>query len=129
MKEKIDATDILRFFQSAAAWVKNGGKFVSEDLARKRAEVCLTCPLNNKGGVRGRCPTCYVLRAVSFMNEALNSRKFNGLTYCSVCGCDLNIKVNIPIDSIVNHGIDYPEYCWQRTEAQTQEGEGVGQVT
>jgi transcription elongation factor Elf1 len=127
MSDRIDTTDILRFFQSAVNWVKSGGKFVPEEEAQRRAAICRECPKNHKRAMRGRCPTCFGLRAVSFMNNVLNSRKFEGLTYCEVCGCDLNVKVNFPSDIIDNHGLDYPEHCWQRPgseNAKTETSQG-----
>lgn len=112
--EKIQINDIIRFLRSAVQWAQSGGKLVEPEEAKRRAEICLTCPMNRGDAMRGSCPTCFAGRAVRFMADMIKDRELPpGLYYCAMCGCDLKLKVNFPIGTIDNAGLEYPEHCWQ----------------
>lgn len=112
-KQSVSINDILRFFMTAASWIQSGGKFVDEAEAERRAEICRTCPLNGNY-MRGRCPTCFARAAVKLIGSTLKNRYFPKLKYCKACGCDLNVKVYIPLNVINNKGVEYPDHCWQK---------------
>lgn len=98
--------------------------------AIRRSTICKDCVFNKHTGMRGRCPGCFARKAVLFLfghrqgygekmkifPEAVPMSKnpLNGqLTYCEKCGCDLKLKVFLPLGVIDNEGVEYPPHCWQ----------------
>lgn len=130
-KIKIAIQRTTNFIQTTYNWISDGGKPVPTDLAIKRAEICSRCEFNRGDGSRGRCPGCFARGAVLalfgyrqgggqnmvFHKEMLpmtENPHNDDLTYCKKCGCDLKLKVFIPLGVIENEGVDYPPHCWQR---------------
>lgn len=120
----------VNFLNTTYNWIQAGGKPVDTELAIKRSKICEGCEFNRQDGSRGRCPACFargaVLALFGFRQGSGKNVKFhkellpmtdnphNGkLTYCKKCGCDLRLKVFIPLGVIENDGVDYPAHCWQ----------------
>lgn len=134
-KKRITITRIHNFLSTMANWLLDGGEPVPTEEAIRRSEICKGCEFNRPDGIKGRCPSCYARKAVLYLfgyREGSGSRvkhhpekvpmsenPHNGdLTYCGKCGCDLKLKVFVPLGVIENEGVDYPEWCWQRTETK-----------
>ena len=116
---RITVGNTIRFLNSAAAFVKSGGKLVSQEEANRRAAICATCPYNAANHRKGPgCTSCFAKRAWLFFQKKVRSDHDNELTYCKVCGCNLKLKVHFPLGSIDNKGIlpEYPAHCWQLDE-------------
>jgi len=130
-KKTIAIDRIHNFLSTMANWVMDGGRPVETQEAIRRAKVCKECEFNRQDGLKGRCPTCFSRRAILYLfgwREGFGSRLKNhpeavpmsdnphngDLTYCAKCGCDLKLKVFIPLGVIENRNVDYPEWCWQR---------------
>lgn len=118
--EPITFDNIISFLRTAMRWIQMGGKFVPYEEAERRAAICRTCPANHGAARRGACPECFARRAVKFIADQLKDRRFENLTYCEHCGCDLNLKVNLPLEALQTNGYDYPEHCWQRDARSDQ---------
>jgi len=110
--------DILRFMQTMWTWRRNGGGFVPQEEAERRATVCLTgangraCPHNEPSSL---CLGCKgVSEQLSQLVENRKTSQDNKLMMCSACGCNLHIKVHFPIESIHVDEDKLPPWCWQR---------------
>ena len=115
---KITIASAHKFLNTLAAWKQTGGELVSTEEAVRRSEICLKCPHNKSG----RCGTCYARRAVMYLMghgkaEAAipygDNPHSDSLTSCRKCGCDLKMKVFLPLGVLDNSKIEYPEWCWQ----------------
>lgn len=129
MKILIDRTQ--RFLHTAYKYFESGQEQVSLGEASRRARICAECPLNGADNHRGPCPECFARRAMEWMVGGWNKRKGKEepgnipveklpdqekLKYCGACGCNIQLKVFLPLGTIDNSGVDYPEHCWQVTD-------------
>jgi hypothetical protein len=104
--------DVWRAFKTATKWVSGGGKLVDQEEADRRASICVSCPKH--GNVTG-CVGCRGVLNWSF--DLLGNRRTQqdaNLAQCKVCGCELKVKVWMPLDAISGDAIDgdYPNACW-----------------
>lgn len=115
---KISISSAHKFLMSMAAWKHMGGEPVSTEEAVRRSEICIKCPHNKEG----RCGTCFARRAVMYLMGAKkmeaaipyqDNPHSDAITSCRLCGCDLKMKVFVPLGVLDNTGIKYPEWCWQ----------------
>lgn len=103
-------------------WLSEDGIPVSQELAQERASVCLKCPNN----VRGSALTAVVAEAVRRHVEVKNHLGLRvtgekNLGECSVCLCQLRLKIWVPMPIIRRHMIageweKFPTPCFQRDE-------------
>ena len=85
--------------------------FVSQEEADSRAEICETCPLNN----RRLCSTCNGLLGFSqlLIGRSRKTSRDLVLGTCEKCGCLLRVKVHLEkalLRKTTQH--NYPEHCW-----------------
>lgn len=117
IERHLTLNDVKQFLKTADTFIEGGGKFVDQELAESRANVCSRCPANHP--VSG-CLGCGGF--VSLAMEFLNGRKLkrdDELKSCAHCGCYLKAKVWLPLDAIQD-GIEYPSYCWVTKERNGQ---------
>lgn len=116
-----------------ADWIGDGVPVRSEH-ARGRAAVCLhgnegnSCPHNKSPKwweIFFKHPIAEAIRAQLYVKSKMNlsTPHDENLHMCSVCGCNLSLKVHTPIDHIKRHTspdvlAQYPAYCWQRREME-----------
>ena len=90
-------------------------------VAEARAEVCLKCEFNQKGGLVERFSqaTANEIMAVMGVLKDLNlhTSRESELHVCSKCDCPLSAKVFAPIDIVRKHirpetMASLPEWCW-----------------
>lgn len=116
IERHITLADGARFLHTAANFVRNGGKYVEQQEAERRAEICVRCPHNRQ--IPG-CLGCNNLTA--FALDLIGFRKTQNdvnLHSCSNCACLLKLKVHVPIEVIDNDGVgEWPEWCWNRLPA------------
>lgn len=114
VKHLANGTQIIR------EWLGEGGVPVSYEQAQSRALVCLSCPNNVPGGFI----TDAVANAIKAHLElkAKLSLKVSGerrLAQCSVCQCQLRLKIWCPVDLLRRRALPedkLPAHCWQLTE-------------
>jgi hypothetical protein len=108
----ISASQVMGFSKALIEAVRGGDAFTSEEEARRRAEICLSCPLNTKPS---GCTTCSVIESVT-AGLIQGSRRYPDLHVCAACGCGLKLKVNVSADIIrkadEGRDINYPPNCW-----------------
>lgn len=119
------ARSIPRGLEVIKNWLGEGGTVVHEILAQKRANICLACPCNQKGSILKAA----FAEAVRFHLEVKNQLGIRvqgekSLGECSVCMCQLRLKVHVPIETVHRHMmpgereilLEKAPQCWQINE-------------
>lgn len=97
-------TNVAAGAEVIVEWLDDGAEAVHPTIADKRAEVCVGCPLNGKGGLE----KWFTVPASEGIRRALNSRREmklgtshdDLLGVCEACLCPLKLKVHIPLERI-----------------------------
>lgn len=109
-------------------WLGSGGIPASRKVAQRRADICLKCPLNDTGEWSFSDEAASKIKAQLEAKKQLNltTKGEEGLGHCSACGCNLALKVNVPLDFILPH--TDPEVmeklhsdCWIKNEKEVKE--------
>ena len=107
-------------------WEESGKPPVAQEVAAKRAEVCVACPLNEKGGL-DRYFTLPAAALIKARLEKLHNMKMTtpsdvALGICGACLCVNKLKVWTPIEFIKEHTppeivAKFDSKCWVTNEA------------
>jgi len=106
-------------------WLGDGMNPVAEDLAGKRAGICVDCHANMRGrwwekstntvanAIRGQMEAKHGLQLETEHDEQLGT--------CGLCFCNLPLKVWCPMEHILAHTpkedlTSYPDHCWIKTK-------------
>jgi hypothetical protein len=100
------ADDVMRFMTTLKEFA--GRELVSEDEHKRRAEICMQCPMMART-----------------LTELLGGRKIHRPAEfhkraCKACGCNLDSKTYYPLDVLktvdekLGRTPDYWEKCWMR---------------
>lgn len=100
----------IRGMWRLAAWLNSGRERVHPFLADERAAMCGGCP---KSVARRRLST----RIFAFVFR-LRTRTGHLAGTCTACGCDIPIKVWVPLTEADKPTPEMPPYCWVRTERE-----------
>ena len=108
-KRWLGITDMLRFLQTMGPWVAAGRPFVEDAEAKRRGEICLTCPKHQHIG----CFGCHGIlnEVISFLGHEPDQR----LKGCEVCGCACAASVHIPLEFMQYPDLQFPSWCWKVT--------------
>lgn len=107
------------FLRAMIAFVKDGGRLVSYEVAEQRARVCIACPLNVK--IPGCSLECSAIRGLTMLavgrRELLREQK--QLHFCKVCRCYNAASVWFPIEAkqkaiTPEMNAQLPDHCWQK---------------
>lgn len=103
-------------------WLGSGGIVVAQELAQKRADVCLSCPLHSTTG------SVTEVAMVAFKQQIEVKKKLklrvNGekqLHLCTVCGCAMRLKIWPPIEIIAPDAEERQDLhvnCWLLSESK-----------
>jgi len=108
-------------------WVNSKEEAVPSELANKRAEICVACPLNEQGNLIDFFP---VQAAQAIGRELERRRGWNlstpsddKLGVCQGCYCVNTLSVHCPIETKLRHMPKevfdaLHESCWVRTEKE-----------
>lgn len=108
----------------AANWLGEGLKAVPQSLSEIRATICSKCPNNQPQVMRVEESVAEMVRkqlevrSLMSIRTSLDSRLFVcGRTKdFPGCGCQLKLKVHVPLSVIPDEPEKFPPHCWQRTE-------------
>lgn len=112
--------------QTLTDWLGEGAMPVSPKLAGKRANTCRKCPLNGSGNWLQRLASAVagvVKQQVELKNEmSLHVKNEDELGICSACGCAIQLKVWVPLETILQDTTQevmakLHEKCWITAEA------------
>lgn len=101
-------------------WLGSGGHTVEHNLAQKRADTCLKCPMNSSTFSLVEAAAAAIKQQVEMKNHLqlrVNGEK--GLHICQACGCAMRLKVWLPIERIMPEPSErekFHELCWLRSE-------------
>jgi hypothetical protein len=103
-----------------AAWLGGGGETVPIQMAQKRADICLKCPLNKPLSVVNETIAKAIkaqLEIKSKLNLRVNGEK--SLRSCEACGCVTKLKIWVPLQRIKPDPDELEKFhqdCWLRNE-------------
>ena len=115
------AADIKRAAQGTAVvldWLTSGGAPVAQELANKRASICVSCPKNVQGSWYTVAPAELIRETLSARKELTLETPHDGqLKSCDVCKCLMRLKVWTPLEFIVSKTKpeimgEFPALCW-----------------
>lgn len=102
-------------------WLGEGAKTVDKELAQKRADVCLKCPLNKRDWAITESIANAVKEQVEIKNKLdLHVIGERELHTCAGCGCCNSLKIWIPIRNILpepEERANFHENCWLLKES------------
>lgn len=113
-KPLLTMSKMLAFSKAAFSFIASGGEMVPLEEVRRRAEICLACPMSS--GVSGCSCDIFYKTVDSFVPK---ERRTPGLGVCLACGCSTTAKTNLTEEQVhaSNEGrriawpTDVP--CWQ----------------
>jgi len=105
-------------------WLGSGANPVAQELAEKRAEICVACPKNEPGSWYTEAPAELIKKAVESWKTLTSRTDFEfttnqgeNLKSCGVCKCLLSLKVFCPMEHILKKTTaevmaELPSHCW-----------------
>jgi hypothetical protein len=115
------AADIKRAAQGTSVvldWLLSGGAPVEQELAEKRASVCVQCPRNVAGSWYTVAPAELIRSTLSERSDLkLETPYDDKLQSCDVCKCLMRLKVWTPLQFILDRThptimAEFPKHCW-----------------
>jgi len=113
-------TQVVSGTRTLSAWMVSG-EFADDETATQRAKVCASCPLNQEPL---GCASCKKIDIAQLVFSIIGKRVTafdHVLKACEPCGCDLKVKVHVPLNIIKNKMPEsvinkLPKHCWVLTE-------------
>lgn len=121
--ERVKSID--RGIEVITDWLGEGGETVSQELAQKRALICMQCPMNRPGSMMVEAVASAIRRHIEVKNDlGVRVSGEENLHECAICLCCLKLKVHVPIEVIRRHMFENEEEkfleanaeCWQVNE-------------
>lgn len=85
-----------------ARWLGEGGEVVDSDVAQKRTDICLKCPMNVPGSSLVESVAKAIKAQVELRNAlGLRTRGIKSLRTCAACECYLPLKIFVPLNRIL----------------------------
>lgn len=114
---------IPRGVETIREWLgTDDGACVPQELAQKRADVCLKCPRNELGGFVSEIVAEAVKRHLEIKSDlGMRVSGEKQLGRCRMCECQMRLKIWVPL-SIVRKHLTPEQYdsaptpCWQTEE-------------
>ena len=105
-------------------WLGSGGNCVPQQVAQKRTDTCLACPLNQEGSMLTETAAKAIKQQVELRNSlGLRTDGIKSLKSCSACSCHLPLKIWLPIENIAPYETEesmmrYDIGCWVLSESK-----------
>lgn len=102
-------------------WLGEGGTPVPQNVADARSKVCLACPKNARASFWHLFTSevaSVIMRWLRWKNQlGLNVQREGELGTCMACGCELRVKIWVPLSFVAAHTTDaelakLPQPCW-----------------
>lgn len=106
-------------------WLTSGGAPVAQELANKRAAVCVACPKNVAGAWFTTAPAELIKKTLEARKDLkLETPHDAALKSCDVCRCLMRLKVHTPLEFILAKTkpeimSEFPAHCWIAKRDQT----------
>lgn len=110
---RLNLDDVIAFSKTLIAHALNGGKYVSQEEANRRAKICSGCYFNVHVGGCGACRGLASL-VVAGRNTDYDSK----LKSCAVCKCTNASQVHFGLDTLEVSDdsakqAQYAPFCWK----------------
>lgn len=102
--------DVRHFLNTMASWISKGAKFVEQDEANRRAEICSRCPMNVQ--LAGCLGCSGVANMVQSIKGARRTPYDDRLRTCGACACQLSAKIWLDKEVMRRDGVEYHPDCW-----------------
>ena len=115
------AANLRRAAQGTAVvldWLQSGGHPVAQELADRRAAICVACPKNVAGEWYTVAPAEIIKAALQARADLkLETPSDAQLKSCDVCKCLMRLKVWTPLEPILQRTrpevmAEFPPHCW-----------------
>ena len=119
-------TNVLTGTKTLASWVAKGRPYVTQEQAEARATVCSSCPYNLPPEGCSGCNKSVLKDAVMLVVGKKSTSRDGQLASCRICGCVIQAKIHLPLDSITDHmplerQHALPDHCWIVKEKHERE--------
>lgn len=116
------ARQIISGIEIIQQWLGSGASTVPPEVAQSRANCCISCPLNIKGGIVSEPVALAIKRQVEVKNQ-LNLKVENeeNLGRCQACFCESRLKIWIPLKNIEPEESERSSFdpkCWLLNEGK-----------
>lgn len=102
-------------------WFYDEGEVVSNDLAQKRANICLKCPMNQSENPLAELAAKAIKRKMEEkLCRNLHVDGIESLKTCSACSCWTPIKIWFPVQQILpkqKERQNFHKDCWILSES------------
>jgi len=111
--------NIVRGAETIREWLSDDGATADPREAQSRADACLNCPLNQPGGKIEEVTANAIKRHLEVKKHlGLRVKGEKSLNECKMCGCQIRLKIWVPIHIVKKHLTDReigmaPQHCWQ----------------
>jgi hypothetical protein len=113
------AKAIPRGVEILSDWLGDGGTPVGPSDSQRRANACLKCPANQKGGAFTEAVASAIRKHIEVKNHiGLHVMGEKSLGMCQVCSCQLRLKVHIPTSYIKDTLMDGEIERFQASNSQ-----------
>lgn len=130
---------MVTFFNTVQSFVQfllnhylQGGALVDQNTANLRAAICAGCHNNKPTSEikKGGCSSCNKMGGVilnTIRGKIIKGNKTTSdpkLLACALCGCDLKIKVWIPLEVLgqtKEEANAWPSFCWRKKILENQQ--------
>ena len=99
-------------------WLASGGAPVRQDLADRRAQICVSCPKNVEGAWYTTAPAELIRKTLEARQDLKLETPYDAaLKSCDVCKCLMRLKVWTPLEFILSKTkpeimAEFPAHCW-----------------
>ncbi len=109
-------------------WLGSGARIVAKELAQKRANICIECPMNQAESFLSETIASAIKRQVEIKSKLeLRVDGEKKLHTCSACGCSTPLKIWLPIENIMPDSGERKNFqqnhCWCLKESEQYEKE------
>lgn len=106
--------DVRAFLNTMGRLATSDDKFVNQEEAERRAEICARCPQNIQ------MPECLACGGVTALVRTIKGNRHtsrdNDLKICGACGCDIQTKCHISRDIQMRDDVTWDSACWMKDD-------------
>jgi hypothetical protein len=115
---------VLEGTRILGSWMASGRPMVSQEQADARSAVCAGCTHNVDPAGCQTCAWPALTNLVAGILGKHTSRHHENLKSCASCGCNLKVKVWVPLEHLkasFKYG-ELPAWCWIKREMEENNG-------
>jgi hypothetical protein len=111
--DQLSADKVMQASRTLLKWAADGAPMVPVEEVKTRQATCLSCPYHRD---LGGCSCATLFSAINLAVPA--ARRDKRLGVCSLCGCAMNLKSQIPVEHLPEPRTTpaLPSWCWARKE-------------